>query len=285
MDDDRDADRPSPNAETSGIDRLVFFSDAVFAIAMTLLVLPLIGRGGSANIWERLHVQSGQLYAFAVSFWVIGLYWLGHHRLYRRIRAYDETLMFLNLFLLFTIAFLPYPTAMTGRYPDSVGATVFYALCLSTVGLTTTACIWYAFIHRGLAEVEPRDDATVPDPFADRAGDLPAVDRGRVRERRGRSRVVVDRVPRRGPVSALRRPTAVGRTLEAGLAPVGKVRRGVLERREDLLEDLSRERGRLALLPAHRTAHRRGGDLDGLLEQRPVVLACHVGRPPAGRGR
>jgi uncharacterized membrane protein len=154
MDNDRDADRPSPNAETSGIDRLVFFSDAVFAIAMTLLVLPLIGRGGSANIWERLHAQSGQLYAFAVSFWVIGLYWLGHHRLYRRIRAYDETLMFLNLFLLFTIAFLPYPTAMTGRYPDSVGATVFYALCLSTVGLTTTACIWYAFVHRGLADVD-----------------------------------------------------------------------------------------------------------------------------------
>jgi uncharacterized membrane protein len=137
------------------LERLVFFSDAVFAIAMTLLVLPLIGGGGgSSDVWQRLKDQSGQLYAFAITFWVIGLYWLGHHRMYRRIRVYDETLMFLNLLLLFGIAFLPYPTAMTGRYPDAVGSTVFYAISLSVVGLTTTACIWYAFVFRGYADAD-----------------------------------------------------------------------------------------------------------------------------------
>jgi uncharacterized membrane protein len=157
MDEDREADRPAPNAETTGIDRVVFFSDAVFAIAMTLLVLPLIGGRGGPDVWQRLHTQSAQLYAFALSFWVIALYWLGHHRMYRRIRAYDDPLLFLNLLLLFEIAFLPYPTALSGRYPHSVGATVFYAASLSAVGLTVTACVWYALRFRHLGDA---DDVT-----------------------------------------------------------------------------------------------------------------------------
>src|SRR4029078_7970875 len=88
---DRDANRQSPNAETTGIDRLVFFSDAVFAIAMTLLVLPLIAgsQENGAGVWNGFQDQGPKLYAFAISFWVIGLYWMGHHRMFRRIRAYD----------------------------------------------------------------------------------------------------------------------------------------------------------------------------------------------------
>ena len=151
---DDDSDRPGPNAETSGIDRVVFFSDAVFAIAMTLLVLPLIPVGSPTGDWPGLGGKGPQLYAFALSFWVIALYWLGHHRMFRRIRAYDETLLFLNLLLLFGIAFLPYPTAISGRYPDSVGATVFYAASLSGIGVVVTTCVWYAFRFRRLGDAD-----------------------------------------------------------------------------------------------------------------------------------
>jgi len=82
--------------DTSGdlsLDRLVFFSDAVFAIAMTLLVLPLVGGRTDLPVWEQIKHKVPELYAFALSFWVIGLYWIGHHRVYRRVRAYDEGLM------------------------------------------------------------------------------------------------------------------------------------------------------------------------------------------------
>lgn len=155
--DDGDADRVSPNAETTGIDRLVFFSDAVFAIAMTLLVLPLIAGGQrSDGGWAGFEGKSSQLYAFAISFWVIGLYWMGHHRMFRRISAYDETLMRLNLLLLFLIAFLPYPSAISGRFPHDVDATVFYAATLSVIGLVVTLVAWYAFRYRRLGVADDR---------------------------------------------------------------------------------------------------------------------------------
>jgi TMEM175 potassium channel family protein len=85
---------------------------------------------------------------------VIGLYWMGHHRMFRRMHAYDETLLRLNLLLLFLIAFLPYPSAISGRFPNDVDATVFYAATLSMIGLVVTALIWYAFRYRRLGEAD-----------------------------------------------------------------------------------------------------------------------------------
>ena len=109
-------------------DRVLFFSDAVFAIAITLLIVDL-------RVPDLPHVQSGQLLrhaipqigGFAYSFAAIGLFWLAHHGLFRHIKGLDRPLVLLNLLFLGTIAFVPYPTALLSAAGDQVPATVFYA--------------------------------------------------------------------------------------------------------------------------------------------------------------
>jgi uncharacterized membrane protein len=133
-------------------DRVLFFSDAVFAIAITLLIVDL-------RVPDVPHVQSGQLLrrsipqigGFAYSFAAIGLFWLAHHGLFRHIKGLDRPLVLLNLLFLGTIAFVPYPTALLSAAGDQVSATVFYAASLATVGLAEAAVWLYAIRIRELA--------------------------------------------------------------------------------------------------------------------------------------
>jgi uncharacterized membrane protein len=133
-------------------DRILFFSDAVFAIAITLLIVDL-------RVPDVPHVQSGQLLrhaipqigGFAYSFAAIGLFWLAHHGLFRHIKGLDRRLVLLNLLFLGTIAFVPYPTALLAAAGDQVPATVFYAASLAPVGLAEAAVWLYAIRIRELA--------------------------------------------------------------------------------------------------------------------------------------
>lgn len=139
-----------------GLERLIFFSDAVFAIAITLLALEI-----------RLPIQPGDLpdsqllqlltdiwhkyLSFAISFLVIGAFWMSHHRKFRFIKRYDTNLIILNLFLLMGIAFIPFPTSILSEN-TGVTATVFYALTIVVVGLLS-ASIWiYASLHNRLID-------------------------------------------------------------------------------------------------------------------------------------
>ena len=133
-------------------DRILFFSDAVFAIAITLLIVDL-------RVPDVAHLQSGrqlrhaipQIGGFAYSFAAIGLFWLAHHGLFRHIRGLDRPLVLLNLLFLSTIAFVPYPTALLSAAGDQVPATVFYAASLAAVGLAEAAVWLYAMRIRELA--------------------------------------------------------------------------------------------------------------------------------------
>ena len=93
--------------EGKALERLIFFSDAIFAIAMTLLVLDIPRPRSGADLTTFLTTHDGKFIAFFISFWVIALFWLGHHRLFRYVRHYDHGLLMLNLGLLFCVAFLP----------------------------------------------------------------------------------------------------------------------------------------------------------------------------------
>ena len=135
--------------EGKALERLIFFSDAIFAIAMTLLVLDIPRPGPRTNLATFLTTHDGKFIAFFISFWVIALFWLGHHRLFRYVRHLDHGLIMINLVLLFWVAFLPYPSAILGDRADTVSATVFYAAVMCLAGLSSASLTWYAVSHRG----------------------------------------------------------------------------------------------------------------------------------------
>jgi len=139
-------------------DRVLFFSDAVFAIAITLLVVDLRVPDEVLNTGDQLHADKYRILGFAISFLVIGLFWMGHHRLFRYITALNRPVIFLNLLFLGTIAFLPYPTALLfASSTKQVPATVFYAACVAGAGLVELAIWLYALRADGLvpASISP----------------------------------------------------------------------------------------------------------------------------------
>jgi uncharacterized membrane protein len=124
-----------------GLDRLVFFTDAVAAIAITLLILPLVDSvageaAKSENIFEFLGSNLGQLGSFVLSFVVIARLWLAHHSLFEHVKAYSKPLMYLSLFWAFTIVLLPLPTAIIARFDTTWLSLLFY---IGTVFLSSLA--------------------------------------------------------------------------------------------------------------------------------------------------
>jgi len=148
-------------------DRVLFFSDAVFAIAITLLAFDLPKRG--------LHHAAASLYSFGISFAVIGLFWLGHHAIFRYITALDRRLIMINLLFLGFIALLPYPTRLLSRPTGTphVAPIVFYAACSAAAGLCEGA-IWLYATRPGSGLADP-SAAAVRLHFALRIARVPAV--------------------------------------------------------------------------------------------------------------
>lgn len=142
-------------------ERLVFFSDAVFAIAITLLVLPLTeARPSEEHLVADLLGLWPELLSFALSFVVVGTFWLGHHRAFSRVRRVDGRLVGLNLGFLACVAFLPFPTAVLGDHGDTVPAVVLYAAAMTVTGTASAAVWWHASADRQLL-APGVDDATV----------------------------------------------------------------------------------------------------------------------------
>ena len=142
---------PKARAGFIEFDRVLFFSDAVFAIAITLLAVELHVPSAAARITtsHELYNAKSSLISFGISFAVIALFWLGHHGIFRYITAIDRPLIMLNLIFLGTIAFLPYPTALLSvhslKHPEAV---IFYAICAGAAGLGEAA-IWLYATRRG----------------------------------------------------------------------------------------------------------------------------------------
>jgi uncharacterized membrane protein len=134
------------SGESFGMDRIKFFSDAVFAIAITLLSLNLILPPGTrtSNLAHQLGTLWPDYGAFAFTFLLIGLRWLTHLIQFRYIRGYDNTLLGLNLTLLLVVAFLPFASRVLADYPYSKAASVLYAGSMAVAGLISTALWWYA---------------------------------------------------------------------------------------------------------------------------------------------
>lgn len=132
-------------------ERMVFFSDAVFAIAMTLLVLdlkPSLPPEPDRHMFEAALLERlPGLIAFVISFVVLAGAWLTHHNRFRHVSRYDGRLLGMNLALLFLVAFTPVPTALVfARTGGSPWAAVLYA---ATLGLLFGVLeLQWAYAHR-----------------------------------------------------------------------------------------------------------------------------------------
>jgi uncharacterized membrane protein len=129
--------------------RLEAFSDGVFAIAVTLLVLDLkVPRDLSAPELRRALIEQWPSYAaFLVSFATIGIMWLNHHRLFTLIHRVDHTLLMLNGLLLLTITVVPFPTALVSAYLGRPGeriSTLVYSGCFVVIAIAFNALWRYA---------------------------------------------------------------------------------------------------------------------------------------------
>jgi uncharacterized membrane protein len=132
-----------------GVGRLLAFSDGVFAIAITLLVLSVpvpdvpAGPDLNARLGDALLRLAPNLGAFAFSFLLVGAQWMIHHRLLRGVRRSDRGLMWLNLLTLLGICLVPLATTLLVRYGDQPNGCIAYASLQVGISLSYMALRLY----------------------------------------------------------------------------------------------------------------------------------------------
>jgi len=136
--------------------RVVFFSDGVFAITVTLLVLEIRPPADYTNLLHGLVALWPSYLAYALTFLFIGQVWANHHVMFDHIRVADRVILLLNTLLLMMVAFLPFTTSvLAGALRSGHGlrtATVFYGIAFDATALTFNAVWQYARRHRLLSE-------------------------------------------------------------------------------------------------------------------------------------
>ena len=129
-------------ASSRGVDRLLAFGDATVAIAMTLLVLPLVElaqEAGDVPVGELLDEHSFELVSFALSFVVIAAFWVVHHDMYDDVERTVPHLLAANLAWLATIVFLPFPTALLNAATDE---RLVHGISSGTLIATSATLAW-----------------------------------------------------------------------------------------------------------------------------------------------
>ena len=132
-----------------GTSRIDAFSDGVFAIAFTVLVLDLtVPDLAQTDLLYYLASQGPSFLAYGISVLLIGLVWANHRSMFAHIRKTDRTLLLLNTLLLADVAFIPFPTSMLAHAFDNPVnlkiAAVFYGLTLVIGGIFHNAILLYA---------------------------------------------------------------------------------------------------------------------------------------------
>jgi uncharacterized membrane protein len=168
---------PQPKNEELQFERIVFFSDAVFAIAITLLIIEIKIPHIEHNVTERefwlaLFHLGPKFIGFFFSFLVIGAYWTGHHRLYGHIVRWNYGLIWRNILFLMAIAFMPFSTAFLSEYIFRFAPLAVYAATFSAAGLLQLAQWRYA-LKQGF--VDDSEDPLLGEHITQRLLLLPAV--------------------------------------------------------------------------------------------------------------
>jgi uncharacterized membrane protein len=149
--------KPNPQDPALGIERIVFFSDAVMAIAITLLAIDLkvpvlSAELAPSQLGSSLIAMGPRLMSLMVSFIVIGVYWTSHHRYFSYIKRYNGTLIFLNMVFLFFIILMPFVASLLGQYPRLPMGVITYAAAVAVTGVSISSVWWYASWHNRLVD-------------------------------------------------------------------------------------------------------------------------------------
>lgn len=126
------------------IERLILFTDAVFAIAITLLAIDIklpemAGRPTDEQIWEQMLRLIPKFIGFLTGFAVIALYWMAHHRIFRFLRNYNAKLLWLNLLFLLSIVLMPFSSGLFSSYATVKAPFTVYA---ANIVLAALAQVW-----------------------------------------------------------------------------------------------------------------------------------------------
>lgn len=147
---DESLEKERPSLLTGmGTSRIEAFSDGVFAIALTLLILevkvPAVSQIAQEADLQRFLLQQGSAYlSFALSVVVIGIFWVAHHGLFYYIRRADRTLFWLNILFLLCVTFIPFPAALLGEFSSYQTSVVIYGACLAVTGIVLDIMRGYA---------------------------------------------------------------------------------------------------------------------------------------------
>ena len=127
------------SSNASQLERLTFFSDAVFAIAITLLIIevhvPHLETRDDGAYLQALAALQPSFMGFVLSFLVIGALWVAHHRVFGMLVDYGPSIMWPNMLLLMNVAFMPFATALMSSNPGARVPEVFYAATLLVAGV------------------------------------------------------------------------------------------------------------------------------------------------------
>jgi uncharacterized membrane protein len=139
-----DGDDPQPVL----LERMLFFSDAVFAIVLTLLALELRLPAGidDAHLLPGLAEMKSELIAFGVSFGIVGVFWMAHLSAMRAVARFDWVLTGVNLIFLFTVTVTPFVATLVGIEGNTGNAWRFY--CLTMVAISASLCAILIVSHR-----------------------------------------------------------------------------------------------------------------------------------------
>ncbi|MFN8473992.1 MAG: TMEM175 family protein [Anaerolineae bacterium] len=140
-----------------GLERLIFFSDAVMAIAITLLAIDLrvpevVGLATSPELVARLVDMWPRFLSFIVSFGVVAVYWSSHHRHFGLIQRYDGRLILLNMLFLLCITCMPFIAGFLGLYPYLAISLMVYAGAVALTGFAMGGIWWYASRNHRLVD-------------------------------------------------------------------------------------------------------------------------------------
>lgn len=150
------------------VERLAFFSDAVFAIAITLLIIefkvPHITANTTAEqVWEQLYELKTGLFSLLLSYLLIAVYWIRHHFLYKYIHDYNQQVVVANLFALLPVIFLPFSSAffaeaIQSKSTSMLGLQVF---CINhfAINVAIFALYWLCIVkHKHLSYEIPTNE-------------------------------------------------------------------------------------------------------------------------------